>query len=326
MRPIDPRVIQKTPALSAYRESSPNNQLLASLPPEIADVLQSRSEVMNLTIGTMLHEAGTVLRHVYFPVTAVESLVSPLQDGACSEVAVVGREGVAGVCACMGGGKALSSAVVQRGGSACRMTARDIAALARDVEPVMQKLRRYTQALFKHMAQTSACHRHHALALQLCGWLLQHLDRQVDDEMLVTQERIASMPGVRREGVTGAALQLQRAGPIQNRRGHIRVLDRPGLEQHSCECYSVVDRAYEQLRNGSSAWRRPTGTAGHAPSNERGRSVNWGGERRRAVHEQLPRRALRAIATHPPPLTSWPHSGRQCRFLIDAEPRHRWTP
>ncbi len=202
----------------------------------------------------MLYEAGTVLRHVYFPVTAVVSLVSPLLDGACAEVAVVGREGVAGVCAFMGGGPALSSAVVQRPGLACRMSARDIADVARDFEPAMQQLLRYTQALFTHMAQTSACHRHHALAPQLCRWLLQHLDRQAGDDMWVTQERIAVMLGVRREGVTEAALQLQRDGLIRYSRGHIRVLDRRRLEHQSCECYGVVERAYEQLRNGSSAW------------------------------------------------------------------------
>jgi CRP-like cAMP-binding protein len=239
-----------------YRESAPNNELLASLPPEVAEVLQPLIESVDLDAGAVLYEAGTVLRHVYFPVTAVVSLVSPLQDGACSEVAVVGREGVAGVCAFMGGGKALSSAVVQRPGLAWRMSARDIADLARDVEPLMQQLLRYTQALFTHMAQSSACNRHHALAPQLCRWLLQHLDRQVGDEMRVTHERIAGMLGVRREGVTGAALQLQRDGLIRYSRGRIRVLDRRGLEQHSCECYGVVDRAYEQLRNGSSAWPR----------------------------------------------------------------------
>ena len=171
-----------------------------------------------------------VLRHVHFPVTAVVSLVSPLLDGACAEVAVVGREGVVGVCAFMGGGKALSSAVVQRPGLAWRMSARDIADLARDSEPVMQQLLRYTQALFTHMAQTSACNRHHALGPQLCRWLLQHLDRQAGDEMRITQERIAGMLGVRREGVTGAALQLQRAGLIRYSRGRIQVLDRRGLE------------------------------------------------------------------------------------------------
>ena len=247
--------------MSTDRKSPPNNQLLASLPPEVADVLQSRIEAVDLAAGTALYEAGAVLSHVHFPVTAVVSLVSPLQDGACAEVAVVGREGVVGVCAFMGGGKALSSAVVQRSGLAWRMRARDIADLARDFEPAMQQLLRYTQALFTHMAQTSACHRHHALAPQLCRWLLQHLDRQVGDELMITQERIAGMLGVRREGVTGAALQLQREGLIHYSRGHIRVLDRRGLEQHSCECYGVVERAYEQLRNCSSAWPRPSGAA-----------------------------------------------------------------
>jgi len=139
------------------------------------------------------------------------------------------------------------------------MSARDIADLARHAEPVMQQLLRYTQALFTHMAQTSACHRHHALAPQLCRWLLQHLDRQVGEEMRVTQERIAGMLGVRREGVTTAALQLQRDGLIRYSHGHLRVLDRRGLEQHSCECYSVVQRAYKQLRNGSSAWPHASG-------------------------------------------------------------------
>jgi CRP-like cAMP-binding protein len=242
--------------LTAYRKPPPNNQLLASLPPDVADVLQSRIEAVDLAAGAILYEAGTVLRYVYFPVTAVVSLVSPLQDGACAEVAVVGREGVAGVCAFMGGGTALSSGVVQRPGLAWRMSARDISDLARDVEPVMQQLLRYTQALFTHMAQTSACHRHHALAPQLCRWLLQHLDRQVGDEMRVTHERIAGLLGVRREGVTGAALQLQRDGLIRYSRGLIRVLDRRGLELSSCECYGVVEQAYAQLRSGSSEWPR----------------------------------------------------------------------
>ena len=260
--------------MTACHPPAPNNQLLASLPPEVDDVVQFHIEAVDLDSGTVLYEAGTVLRHVYFPVTAVVSLVSPLQDGACSEVAVVGREGVVGVCAYMGGGKALSSAVVQRPGSAWRMSARDIADLARDFEPVMQQLLRYTQALFTHMAQTSACHRHHALAPQLCRWLLQHLDRQVGDEMRITQERIAGMLGVRREGVTEAALQLQREGLIRYSRGHIRVLDRRGLEQHSCECYGVVERAYEQLRGGSSAWPRPSAASERVSSSQGGRT--WG--------------------------------------------------
>ena len=252
--------------MSAACESPPENQLLSSLPPEVIDALQSRIEAVDLSAGTMLGEAGSVLRHVYFPVDAVVSLVSPLLDGTCAEVAVVGHEGVVGVCAFMGGGQALSSALVQRPGVAWRMRARDIADLARDSEPVMQQLLRYTHALFAQMAQTSACHRHHSLGPQLCRWLLQHLDRQVGDELQITQERIAGMLGVRREGVTGAALQLQRAGLIHYRRGRIQVTDRRGLERHSCECYGVVQQAYEQLRNGSPAWPRRPGALEHAPS------------------------------------------------------------
>ena len=257
----------------APRKTPPNNQLLASLPPEVAATLHTRIEAVDLAADTMLYEAGTVLREVYFPVTAVVSLVSPLQDGARAEVAVVGREGIVGVCAFMGGGKALSSAVVQRAGSAWRMSARDIANLSRDSEAVMQQLLRYTQALFTHMAQTSACHRHHALVPQLCRWLLQHLDRQANDELRVTQERMAGMLGVRRETVTGAALQLQREGLISYHRGHIRVLDRRRLEDQSCECYGVVERAYEQLRNGSSAWPHQPSMADEASNCAGGRKL-----------------------------------------------------
>ncbi len=237
----------------------PTNQLLASLPPEAGDAVQARLEAVELSTGSQLYEAGTVLRHVYFPVTAVVSLVSPLSDGSGAEVAVVGAEGVVGVCAFMGGGKALSSAVVQRSGLAWRMSARDIADLARDAEPVMQQLLRYTQALFTHMAQTSACHRHHLLETQLCRWLLQHLDRQSSDELQVTHERIGGLLGVRREGITAAAQKLQGAGLIRYGRGRIQVLDRHGLEGHSCECYSVVRQAYDRLRADASAWPRPAG-------------------------------------------------------------------
>lgn len=247
--------------MSTCHQYVPNNQLLASLPQDVAGLLQARIETMDLDVGKTLYEAGAVLSHVYFPVTAVVSLVSNLQDGACAEVAMVGREGVVGVCAFMGGSKALSGAVVQRPGQAWRMRARDIADLARDCEPMLQALLRYTQVLFTHMAQTSACHRHHALAPQLCRWLLQHLDRQASDDMRITQERIAGMLGVRRESVTEAARQLQREGLISYTRGHIRVLDRCGLEQQSCECYGVVKRAYEQLRGDSPATSAAEGLA-----------------------------------------------------------------
>ncbi len=235
-----------------------SNQLLASLPPEVAEAVHARLEAVDLAAGTLLYEAGKVLRHVYFPVTAIVSLVAPLQDGGSAEAAVVGREGVVGVCAFMGGGAALSSAVVQRSGLAWRMSARDIADLARDSEPLMQQLLRYTQALFTHMAQTSACNRHHEMAPQLCRWLLQHLDRQAGNELLITHERIAGLLGVRREGITTAALKLQRSGLIRYGRGHIQVLDRQGLEARSCECYSVVRLAYARLSSDASAWpQRP---------------------------------------------------------------------
>ncbi len=235
-------------SLSALCSPDSTNELLASLPTDAADMIAPRLTAVELDAAVRLYEAGSVLRHVYFPVTAVVSLVSPLLDGTCAEVAVVGREGVVGVCAFMGGGKALSSAVVQRPGRAWRMTARDIAQLAEHSLPVMQQLLRYTQALFTNMAQSSACNRHHELAQQLCRWLLQHLDRQSDGELLITHERIAGMLGVRREGVTGAARQLQQAGLIRYARGRIQVLDRRGLEQHSCECYGVVQQAYARLR------------------------------------------------------------------------------
>ncbi|WP_164884964.1 Crp/Fnr family transcriptional regulator [Rubrivivax rivuli] len=210
--------------MSTDSNTRSRNDLLAALPADVAEALHARAEATELKAGDTLYEAGTLLRQVYFPVTAVVSLVSPMQDGACTEVAVVGREGVVGVCAFMGGGNALSSAVVQRGGQAWRMRASDIADLSRDSAPVMQQLLRYTQALFTHMAQTSACHRHHTLTRQVCCWLLQHLDRQVGDDLHITQERIAGMLGVRREGVTVAALQLQREGLIRYSRGHIQVL------------------------------------------------------------------------------------------------------
>jgi CRP-like cAMP-binding protein len=262
----------KDRALTASPASEQTNQLLAALPPEVADVLSLHVEPVDLAAGELLYEAGTVLRYVHFPITAVVSLVSPLSDGAGVEAAVVGREGVVGVCAFMGGGKALSSAIVQRPGQAWRMGARDIADLARDHSAVMQQLLRYTQALFTHMSQSSACHRHHALGPQLCRWLLQHLDRQAGDELRVTHEGIASMLGVRREGITGAALKLQRSGCIRYCRGRIQVIDRRGLEMQSCECYKVVQEAYDHLHVASRGWTRP----GTAPPPLSGRATATG--------------------------------------------------
>jgi CRP-like cAMP-binding protein len=198
--------------------------------------------------GQVLYEAGAPLKHVYFPATAVVSLVSTLRSGASVEVAMVGHEGLVGISAFMGSGTAYTSAVVQAPGHAWRVGAPMLAQHVRGAEPVMHLMLGYTQALLAHMAQTSACHCHHGLDQQLCRWLLLHLDRQDHDQVRSTQERIAAMLGVRREGVTVGALKLQKAGLIRYVRGRIDVLDRAGLEALSCECYAVVKDVYDRLR------------------------------------------------------------------------------
>jgi len=243
------------------------NQVLAALPAADWRLIEPHLQWVELPQGAMLYEAGVVLQHVYFPATAIVSLVSSMKDGASAEVAVVGNEGVVGVCAFMGGGRALSGAVVQSAGHAFRMTAESIACHAWQSESVMQQLLRYTQALFTHMAQTSACNRHHALDQKLCRWLLLNLDRRDGNEMIVTQEQIASMLGVRREGVTSSALKLQKAGLIQYHRGRVCVLDRAGLEARSCECYAVVRQAYDRLWVGRGTPWRGWGRARRVRSN-----------------------------------------------------------
>jgi CRP-like cAMP-binding protein len=235
-------------ALSSTLPAPPlQNQLLSELPPEDWQALRAGFEDVQLTAGTTLYEAGSVLRHVYFPTTAIVSLTSTMLSGATAEVAVVGHEGIVGVCAYMGHGRSLSSALVQGAGHAWKMPAAAIRQAAQQSAPLMQALLGYTQALFAQMAQTSACCRHHSLDQQLCRWLLLHLDLLPSAEMAVTQERIAHMLGVRREGVTMAALKLQKAGLIRYGRGRIEVLDRSGLEARSCECYAVVRGAHERL-------------------------------------------------------------------------------
>jgi CRP-like cAMP-binding protein len=232
------------------------NQLLASLSSTEWHALEPDLERVELVAGTVLHHADAPLRHVHFPTTATVSLVSSLEDGASTEAAVVGSEGVVGVCAFMGDGCALCDAVVQRPGYAYRMSTQAILHHTRRSPDFMRPLLGYAQALFTHMAQSSACNRHHALDQQLCRWLLQHLDRQDGVDMQITQERIASLLGVRREGVTNGALKLQKAGLIDYRRGHISILDRVGLEARTCECYGVVRRAYDKLSCAHVAPRR----------------------------------------------------------------------
>jgi CRP-like cAMP-binding protein len=237
------------------------NRLLAALPMDEWHRLEPDVKWVDMPVGATLCQAGTVLRHVYFPATAIVSLVSSMKDGSSTEVAVVGAEGVVGVCAFMGGGRAMSGAVVQGAGHGLRMSAEAIAHHSRRSAVLMQQLLCYTQALFTHMAQTAACNRHHALNQRLCRWLLLNLDRHDGNEVKVTQQRIAEMLGVRREGVTGGASDLQKAGLIRYSRGRIVVLDRPGLEQRCCECYSVVRQAYDRLAGHSAegAWWAPFG-------------------------------------------------------------------
>ena len=203
-------------------------------------------EVVELELGQVLHEAGTVQSHVYFPTTSIVSLLYVLEDGASAEIAVVGNEGLAGVSIFMGGGSTISRAVVQSAGRAYQMPA----ALLQEefkLAPVLHLLLRYTQALITQMTQTAVCNRHHSLDQQLCRWLLLSLDRLVGDDLVMTQELIANMLGVRRESVTEAAMKIARAGLIRYARGHITVLDRPGLERRTCECYAVVKKEYDRL-------------------------------------------------------------------------------
>lgn len=223
------------------------NCLLACLPePELEHWLPLL-EPVDLPLGMVLYESGRLLSHVYFPTTAIVSLLYVMENGDSAEIAVVGREGVVGISLFMGGESTPSRAVVQSAGLGYRLCSKSIKeAFSRNVA-VMHLMLRYTQALITQMAQTAVCNRHHTLDKQLCRWLLLSMDRLRGDELVMTQELIANMLGVRREGVTEAALKLQAAGLIQYARGHITVLDRPGLEERTCECYAVVKKEYDRL-------------------------------------------------------------------------------
>ncbi len=225
------------------------NHLLSSLTAAAWQRMLPHLEWVELHADAVLYEAGVTLRHVYFPATATVSLVASMQDGGSAEVAVVGNEGMVGICAFMGGGPSMSRAVVRTAGHGLRMTACAISAASTDSAPVMQALLRYTQALFAQMAQNSACNRHHTLDQRLCRWLLAHHDRAIGDELLATHDDIADLLGVRREGVTAGALKLQSAGLIRYNRGHVSILDRSGLKAISCECHAVIENAYGSLRD-----------------------------------------------------------------------------
>ncbi len=229
--------------------SPSQNHLLAALPPDDFCLLSPHLELVPLPLGQMLYEPDTQLRHAFFPTTSIVSLHYVTETGASAETAGVGREGVVGISLFMGGDTTSSSAVVQTAGHAYRLD-RNVLKQAFNRAGLFQRLLlRYTQALMTQMAQTAACNRHHSVEQQLCRWLLLTLDRLPERELVMTQELVASMLGVRRESVTEAAGNLQNGGYIRYRRGHIAVLDRAGLEANTCECYGVVKKELKRLLN-----------------------------------------------------------------------------
>ena len=223
-----------------------DNHLLASLPAAEWARWLPHLEWIDMPLGHVFYESGGVQSHVYFPTTAIVSLLYVMENGASAEIAVVGKEGIVGFSLFMGGESTPSRAVVQSAGQGYRVSSEVIKEQFKRA-PVLHLMLRYTQALITQMAQTAVCNRHHSLDQQLCRWLLLSLDRLDDNELVMTQELIANMLGVRREGVTEAALKLQQAGFIRYSRGRITVLDRPGLEARTCECYAVVKKEYERL-------------------------------------------------------------------------------
>lgn len=223
------------------------NQLLSVLPQEALARWQSELELVDMPLGAVLYESGRKISHVYFPEDCIVSMLFVLENGASAEIAVVGFEGVVGISLFMGGETTPSRAVIQSAGKAYRMPATFIKEEFAGSLPAMHLLLRFTQALITQMTQTAVCNRHHTLDQQLCRWLLLSLDRLKGPDLVMTQELIANMLGVRREGVTEAAGRLQNAGLISYARGRIKVIDRHGLELRSCECYGVVKKEYDRL-------------------------------------------------------------------------------
>jgi CRP-like cAMP-binding protein len=223
------------------------NYLLAAVPDTVRERWVPLLELVEMPLGEVLYESGAALSHVYFPVTCIVSLLYVLANGASAEIAVVGNDGIVGISLFMGGETTPSRAVVQSGGYGLRLPAQIIKDEFNSAGAVLHLLLRYTQALITQMSQTAVCNRHHTLDQQLCRWLLLSLDRLQDNELIMTQELIANMLGVRREGVTEAAVKLQHDGLIRYSRGHIYVLDRAGLERRTCECYAVVKCEYDRL-------------------------------------------------------------------------------
>ncbi|MEO7343585.1 MAG: Crp/Fnr family transcriptional regulator [Methylotenera sp.] len=227
--------------------SSNQNHLLAALPTEEFERLAPHLELVPMLLGETLYEPGGQLQHVYFPTTAIVSLLYILKSGSSAEIAGVGNEGILGISLFMGGNTTPSSAVVQTAGHGYRLPGKLIKEEFNRAGLAQRLLLRYTQALVTQMSQTAVCNRHHSIEQQLCRWLLLTLDRLPSNELIMTQELVAGALGVRREGVTEAAGKLQRAGIIRYRRGHISVLERSGLEAGACECYAVVKKELGRL-------------------------------------------------------------------------------
>ena len=230
------------------------NDLLAALPMDEYQRLAPDLEKVDLILGDSLVESGQAMQHVYFPTDSIVSLLCVMEDGDSTEIAVVGTEGIVGISLFMGGETTPSRAIVQSAGTAYQLKGHLLKDEFYRAGTLQGLLLRYTQALLTQMAQTAVCNRHHSLDQQLCRWLLLSLDRLPTNELLMTQELIANMLGVRREGVTESAGKLQKAGLISYHRGRITILDRIGLEARVCECYSVVRKEYERLLS----YRRPT--------------------------------------------------------------------
>ena len=225
------------------------NHLLASLSKAELKRMSPHLEPLEMPLGHIIYESGRVQDYVYFPTTCIISLLYVMEDGSSAEIAIVGKEGLVGISLFMGGETTPSRAIVQSEGKAFRLAARHLRAEFGRAGSWQHLLLRYTQSLITQMAQTAVCNRHHSVDQQLCRWLLLSLDRLPSDELIMTQELIANMLGVRREGVTAAAGKLQKAGVITYQRGHIKVLDRPKLEKMSCECYEVVRKESVRLEH-----------------------------------------------------------------------------
>lgn len=233
--------------MNVAAHSPRSNKLLKALPEAEWAHLEPHLVLVEWPLGHVVYESGERLGYVYFPTTSIISLLYVMEDGASTEIAIVGNEGVVGIALFMGGETTPSRAVVQSAGHGYRLNASILKQEFVRGETMQHLLLRYTQALITQMTQTAVCNRHHSIEQQLCRWLLLSLDRLPSNELTMTQELIANMLGVRRSGVTEAALQLQRAGLIRYSHGHIQVLDRPRLEERVCECYGVVKRECNRL-------------------------------------------------------------------------------